>query len=110
MDLLIIVEDIKVSPSATTGHLEMVVDNQLFYNGNITSVARSSRIAPYNIHRVWHFLTRETAQVLVQALVITCLNYCNSLLAGLPTSAIKSLQCGVITTAHVVFNLRNSPM
>ena len=37
------------------------------------------------------FLTREAAQLLVQALVISRLDYCNSFLAGLPVSVIKPL-------------------
>ncbi|KAK9534340.1 hypothetical protein VZT92_009386 [Zoarces viviparus] len=38
------------------------------------------------------FLTDETAQVLIQALVISRLDYCNSLLAGAPASAIRPLE------------------
>lgn len=34
----------------------------------------------------------EAAQLLVRALVISCLNYCNRLLAKPPASAVKSLQ------------------
>ena len=50
-------------------------------------------------------LTREAAQLLVQALVISCLDYCNSLLAGLPASAIKPLQRIQNTAARLMFNL-----
>ncbi|KAK0146308.1 hypothetical protein N1851_014391 [Merluccius polli] len=49
-------------------------------------VTRSCRFALYNIGRIRPFLTREAAQLLVQTLVISRLNYCNSLLAGLPAS------------------------
>ena len=46
----------------------------------------------HNIRRILPLLTQKAAQVLVQALVITRLDYCNSLLAGLPASAIPPLQ------------------
>ena len=36
----------------------------------------------YNISRVRLYITQEG--VLIQALVISCLDYCNTLLAGLP--------------------------
>jgi hypothetical protein len=42
----------------------------------------------------------------VQALFISRLDYCNSLLAGLPASTIKPSQHFQKTAAHLVFNLR----
>ena len=92
MDLLVTVENITVSPSPTARNLGVVLDNQLCCTANITAVARSCRFALYNIRRIRPFLTREAAQLLVQSLVISRLDYCNSLLAGLPASAIKPLQ------------------
>ena len=49
--------------------------------------------------------SREAAQLLVQALVISCLDYCNSLLAGLPVCTIKPLQRIQNVVARLVFNL-----
>jgi len=49
--------------------------------------------------------TRKAAQILVQALIITHLNHCDSLLAGLPASAIKPLQRIQNAAAHLAFNL-----
>jgi len=77
------------SPSPTLRNLAVVQDDQLCCNDNITSVARSCRIALYNIHRILPFLTCEASQILVQTLIITRLHYCNSLLAGLPASAMN---------------------
>jgi len=92
MDLLVTIEDIEVSPSPTARNHGVVLDDQLCCNANISTVARSCRIALYNIHRIRPLLTREAAQILVQALAITRLDYCNSLLAGLPAFEIKPLQ------------------
>jgi len=65
MDLLVTIEDIEVSPAPTARKLGVVLDDQLCCNANITSVARSCRIALSNIRRIWPFLTREAAQILV---------------------------------------------
>jgi len=89
MDLLVTIEGFEVSTAPTATNLGVVLDDQLSCNTNITSVARSCRIALYNIRKIRPFLTREAAQILVQALVIPRLDYCNSLLAGLPASTIK---------------------
>ncbi|KAK5930426.1 hypothetical protein CgunFtcFv8_026661 [Champsocephalus gunnari] len=50
-------------------------------------------------------LTQKATQVLVQALVISRLDYCNSLLAGLPACAIRPLQLIQNAAARLVFNL-----
>ncbi|KAI5090537.1 low density lipoprotein receptor adapter protein 1 isoform X4 [Silurus meridionalis] len=46
----------------------------------------------------------QAAQVLVQSLVISRLDYCNSLLAGLPLNAIRPLQMIQKAAARLVFN------
>ncbi|KAK0153511.1 hypothetical protein N1851_004796 [Merluccius polli] len=61
--------------------------------------------ALYNIRRIRPFLTRIAAQLLVPALVLSRLDYCSSLLAGLPASAIKPLQRIQNPAARLVFNL-----
>ncbi len=50
------------------------------------------------------FLTKHATQLLVQALVISRLDYCNALLAGIPTCAIKPLQIIQSAATHLVFN------
>ena len=57
----------------------------------------------YNIYRC--YLTLEAVQVLIQAVVLSCLDYCNSLLAGLPACAVKPLQLIQNAAARLVFNL-----
>ena len=59
----------------------------------------------YNIGRIRPLLTQKAAQVLLQALVISHLGDCNSLLAGLPVSTIQPLQLIQNAAARLVFNL-----
>ena len=63
--------------------------------------------ALYNIQRIRPPLKREAAQLLV--LVISRLDYCNSLLAGLPASAITPFQRIQNAAACLVFNLPKFP-
>ena len=59
----------------------------------------------YSIRRVRPYLTQEVVQVLIQAFVISCLDYYNLLLAGLPACVIKPLQHIWNAAARLVFNL-----
>ena len=69
-----------------------------------SATARSCRFSLYNIRKIRPLLTREATQLLVQALVISRLDYCNVLLAGLPASSIRPLQMIQNTAARLVFN------
>ena len=50
------------------------------------------KFALNNVHRIW--------QLLVQVLVISHLDYCNSLLAGLPTSVTKPLERAAVCLVY----------
>ncbi|KAF7698049.1 hypothetical protein HF521_004559, partial [Silurus meridionalis] len=83
-DLQITLNDSLLSPSATARNLGVTMDNELSFFPHVANVARSCRFLLYNIRRIRPFLSIQAAQVLVQSLVISRLDYCNSLLAGLP--------------------------
>ncbi len=69
----------------------------------IAKTARSCRFALHNIRKIRPFLTEHAAQLLVQALVVSRLDYCNALLAGLPSNTIKPLQMIQNAAARLVF-------
>ncbi|KAK3548351.1 hypothetical protein QTP70_010716 [Hemibagrus guttatus] len=81
-----------ISPSASARNLGVTMDNQLSFSSHVTNVTHSCRFLLYNIRRIQPFLSTQATQVLVQSLVISRLDYCNSLLAGLPLNAIRPLQ------------------
>ncbi|KAI2644118.1 30S ribosomal protein S3 [Labeo rohita] len=60
--------------------------------------------ALHNIRKIRPFLTEQATQLLVQALVISRLDYCNALLASLPSCTIKPLQMIQNAAARLVFN------
>ncbi len=91
-------------PSASVRNLGVIFDDQLTFKEHIAKTARSCRFALHNIRKIRPFLTEHAAQLLVQALVISRLNYCNALLAGLPSNTIKPLQMIQNAAARRVFN------
>ncbi len=93
-----------ISPSASVRNLGVIFDDQLTFKEHIAKTARSCRFALHNIRKIRPFLTEHAAQLLVQALVISRLDYCNALLAGLPSNTIKPLQMIQNSAAGLVFN------
>ncbi len=93
-----------ITPSKTARNFGVVIDDQLNYSDHITKTARSCRFALYHIKKIRPFLSEYATQLLVQALVLSRLDYCNALLAGLPASSIKPLQLIQNATARLIFN------
>ncbi len=94
----------KITPSASVRNLGVIFNDQLTFKEHIAKTGRSCRFALHNIRKIRHFLTEHAAQLLVQALVISRLDYCNALLAGLPSNTIKPLQMIQNAAARLVFN------
>ncbi len=93
-----------ITPSASVRNLGVIFDDQQTFKEHIAKTARSCRFALHNIRKIRPFLTEHAAQLLVQALVISRLDYCNALLAGLPSNTIKPLQMIQNAAARLVFN------
>jgi len=72
-----------------------VIDDQLNFTDHIARTA--------NIRRIRPFLSEHATQLLVQALVLFRLDYCNALLAGLPACSVKPQEL-TQNAARVVFN------
>ncbi len=80
-----------------------MTDDKLNFTDHITKTARSCRFALYN-KKIGPFLSEHATQLLVQALVLSRLDYCNALLAGLPANSIKPLQLIQNAAARLIFN------
>ncbi len=93
-----------ITPSTSVRNLGVIFDDQLTFKEHIAKTARSCRFALHNIRKIRPFLTEHAAQLFVQALVVSRLDYCNALLAGLPSNTIKPLQMIQNAAARLVFN------
>ncbi len=82
----------------------IVLLNTVIVKEHIAKTSWSCRFALHNIRKIRPFLTEHAAQLLVQALVISRLDYCNALLDGLPSNTIKPLQMIQNAAARLVFN------
>ncbi len=103
-DFTIQIDSSTITPSSSVRNLGVIFDDQLTLKDHIAKTARSCRFALHNIRKIRPFLAQDAAQLLVQALVISRLDYCNALLAGLPSNTIKTLQMIQNAAARLVFN------
>ena len=102
-DLSITIENTVVTTTPTVRILGVTLDDQLSFSDHIAATARSCRFQLYNIRKIRPFLTEKATQLLIQATVISRLDYCNSLLAGVHACVIKPLELIQKAAARLVF-------
>ena len=68
----------------------------------IRSVKLSLFIFTINIRRIRKYLNNDATQTLVHSIVISCLDYCNSLLYKFPVVHMSKLQCIQNSAARLV--------
>ena len=98
-------------------------DSHFCFNDHVTNICKSSFYHLRNISYIRKYLSAATTELLVHMFVSSKLDYCNSLLYGLPAYTIKKLQhvqnaaarLVTLTTKHdhitpVLFNLHWLPV
>uniref|UniRef100_A0AAY4B9C9 Reverse transcriptase domain-containing protein n=1 Tax=Denticeps clupeoides TaxID=299321 RepID=A0AAY4B9C9_9TELE len=102
-DYTITLDSLCISPSIEVKDL-VWIDDKLSLNHHVAAISRSCRFTLYNIRKIRPFLPQQATQLLVQAMVISKLDYCNSLLAGASAVTIKPLQMIQNMAARLIFN------
>ena len=62
----------------------------------------------YNLKKIRPYLTKQTAIILSNSLIMSRLLYCNSLLAGENKTVINNIDRLVNRTTRIIFNLKNT--
>ena len=99
------VGEISVTCSSVLKSLGCWFDSQFKFETHITKVCNAAFFHIYNIRRIRKFLNEDNTRTLVNAFVTSRLDYCNSLLYGLPASSLKKFQRVQSTAARLICNI-----
>ena len=100
------VGDDTIDPSVTVRNLGTILDNSISMDAHINQVCKAAFYHIHNIRRVSKYLSQECLKTLIHAFVTSRLDYCNSLLYGLPKYQISKLQRVQNTAARLITNTR----
>ena len=90
-------DDTQVHCSTSARNLGVVLDNKLTLLTHVNNICKAASFALHKIGNIRPFLTKQTTQRLVQALVMSRIDFCNSLLYGLPESQITNCkECRIL--------------
>ncbi|KAL9979250.1 hypothetical protein ACROYT_G016884 [Oculina patagonica] len=93
-------EDIDLSSKAR--NIGVIFDTSMSMENHITAICKSAFYHLRNISRIRKYLSFHTAEMLVHAFVSSRLDFCNSLLFGLPKQTLKKLQHVQNVAARIV--------
>ncbi|XP_048240230.1 uncharacterized protein LOC125373274 [Haliotis rufescens] len=86
------IDGIVIEPSNQARNLGVIFDSNLTYKAHINKVCKKAFLNIRNISQVRRYLNTKTATTIVQACMLSHLDYCNALLVGLPKHLIQKLQ------------------
>jgi hypothetical protein len=86
------VGSLNISPSKNVRNLGAVFDSNLTMEGHVNHVCKSAYFHLKNISQIRKFLTKDASVSVVHAFVTSRLDYCNSLLYGIPANLLTKLQ------------------
>lgn len=96
------VGDTEIASVSSVKNLGVIFDSAMNMEKHVKNVCRSAYFQLRNIGHIRRYLTRNATKSLVNGLVTSRLDYCNSLLSGLPQKTLHKLQVVQNTAARIV--------
>ncbi|KAE8589604.1 hypothetical protein XENTR_v10017645 [Xenopus tropicalis] len=93
-----------INPVNSALCLGVIFDQSLSFSNHINNTAKTCRFFLRNIAKIRPFLSQATAKTLIYALILSCLDYCNLLLTGLPDSHLSPLQSILNSAARILLH------
>ena len=99
------VGNVQLTPLSEARNLGCWFDSQLSMVTHIHKVCKAAFYHLYNLRKIRKFLDNESIKTLVNALITSRLDYCNSLLFGTPATHLLKLQRVQNTAARLICNM-----
>ena len=94
-----------ITPSSCITNLGIVFDSNLNMKQHVSKLCRTVNFHIRNLWRIRRFIDRTTCAHAVRSLILSRLDYCNSLLGGLPKSDMQRLQRLQNRAARLVYHV-----
>ena len=97
--------DTQLVPCESAKNLGVVLDSSLSFRPHIDSIVKTCNFHIRNLYLIRDFVNKKNLITLVHSLIISKVDYCNSLFIGLPNVTLKKIQSILNRAARLIFNL-----
>ena len=98
---------VDIKPVEKVRNLGSWFDNHMSMNIHVGKVCSKAFRGLYNIRQIRKFLSMDSTKTLIHAFVTSHLDYCNSLLAGIPQYQLQRLQKVLNAAARLIYQTSN---
>ena len=91
-----------IAPNLYVRDLGVIMDNCFCIEQHVKKICSEANYHLRNISKICKYLTQDSAQILIHAFISSKLDYCNSLLYGIPKYLVCRLQRVQNTAARIV--------
>ena len=81
-----------IARSDKVKYLGGTLDSSLQFKNHITNKCKAAMVNLIQIKYIRKYIDKDTCHTLVRSLVLSYLNYCNSILAGMSKKSINAMQ------------------
>ena len=93
----------EINASPFVRNLGAWLDNRFLMDSHVTKTCGAAFFYLHNIRRIRKYLSRDASEKLVHAFVTISIDYCNSLLYGLPACQLAPIQRVQNAAARLIF-------
>ena len=97
--------DTQLVPCESAKNLDVVLDSLLSFRCHIDSIVKTCNFHVRNLYMIKDFVNRKNLVTLVHSLIVSKVDYFNSLFIGLPNVILKKVQSVLNRAARLIFNL-----
>ena len=98
-------DNTQLVPCESAKNLGVVLDSSLSFRCHIDSIVKSCNFHIHNLYMINDSVNRKNLVTLVHSLIVSKVDYCNSLFNGLPNVILKRVQSVLNRAARFIFNL-----
>ena len=97
--------DTQLVPCESAKNLGVVLDSSLSFRSHRDYIVKTCNFHICNLYMIKDFVNRKNLVTLVHSLIVSKVDYCNSLFIGLPNVILKRVQSVLNRAARLIFNL-----
>ena len=90
-DTRLIIDQITLNPASSVRNLGVIFDKFMNMDDHVTNMCKSINYHIRNLSRIRRYIDKDTCHAAVRALIISRLDYCNSLLNGITNKNVDHL-------------------